>query len=803
MEISDTLTSIIEFGDQQSIDIPDQLPLMAVRDIVIYPSMIVPLFVGRGASVAAVNEAMATNKLIFLVTQKDSAEEDPGKDGLYKIGVVAVVMRGLQLPDGRLKILAQAIMKAKILTFVQEKPFISVRLKPLPEVPPKGTGVEIEALIRNVREQAEKLFGLKGVLNPELTGILNEIDDPGRLADMIASNMRFALADAQHLLELVDPLERLKVLNDLLSRELEISFVQAKIQSEAKEEMNRTQREYFLREQLRAIKKELGELDEKEDELEELREGVLEAKMPQDVYEEAMKQIDRLEAMHPDSGETSMVRTYIEWLIDLPWSSATRDKMDVAYARRVLDEEHYDLEKIKERILEYIAVRKLNRQAKGPILCFLGPPGVGKTSLGRSIARAIGRKFVRISLGGVRDEAEIRGHRRTYLGAMPGRIIQGLKRAGTNNPVFMMDEVDKIGTDFRGDPASALLEALDPEQNNSFVDHYIDLPFDLSKVIFILTANATDTIPSPLLDRLELIELSGYTTEEKKQIAMRYLIPKQTKEHGIKPDQMEITEPALTAVITDYTREAGVRELERQIGAICRKVAKRLAEGQEGPFKVTPKNLQRYLGVARYQPELAMEEDEIGVSTGLAWTPYGGEVLRIEAALVKGKGNVVITGLLGEVMKESCQAALSYTKSILEKLGIDPKFFEEKDLHVHVPSGAVPKDGPSAGITLTTAIISSALGKAVRKNVAMTGEITLRGRVLPIGGLKEKALAALRYGIETVIIPEQNLKDLEELPAYLRRAVNFMPVRHMNEVLPLVFKDKISSMDDRPVAPTF
>lgn len=792
MEISDTLTSIIEFGDQQSIDIPDQLPLMAVRDIVIYPSMIVPLFVGRGASVAAVNEAMATNKLIFLVTQKDSADEDPGKDGLYKIGVVAVVMRGLQLPDGRLKILAQAIMKAKILTFVQEKPFIAVRLKPLPEVQPKGTGVEIEALIRNVREQAEKLFGLKGVLNPELTGILNEIDDPGRLADMIASNMRFALADAQHLLELVDPLERLKVLNDLLSRELEISFVQAKIQSEAKEEMNRTQREYFLREQLRAIKKELGELDEKEDELEELREGVLSAKMPQDVYEEAMKQIDRLEAMHPDSGETSMVRTYIEWLIDLPWSSATRDKMDVVYARRVLDEEHYDLEKIKERILEYIAVRKLNRQAKGPILCFLGPPGVGKTSLGRSIARAIGRKFVRISLGGVRDEAEIRGHRRTYLGAMPGRIIQGLKRAGTNNPVFMMDEVDKIGTDFRGDPASALLEALDPEQNNSFVDHYIDLPFDLSKVIFILTANATDTIPSPLLDRLEIIELSGYTTEEKKQIAMRYLIPKQAKEHGIKPDQMEITEQALVAVITDYTREAGVRELERQLGAICRKIAKKLAEDHAGPFRVTPKNLQRYLGVARYQPELAMEEDEVGVSTGLAWTPYGGEVLRIEAALVKGKGNVVITGLLGEVMKESCQAALSYTKSILEKLGIDPKFFEEKDLHVHVPSGAVPKDGPSAGITLTTAIISSALGKVVRKNVAMTGEITLRGRVLPIGGLKEKALAALRYGIETVIIPEQNLKDLEELPAYLKRAVNFVPVKHMNEVLPLVFKEKIS-----------
>ncbi len=792
MEISDTLTSIMEFGDQQSIDIPDQLPLMAVRDIVIYPSMIVPLFVGRGASVAAVNEAMATNKLIFLVTQKDSAEEDPGKDGLYKVGVVAVVMRGLQLPDGRLKILAQAIMKAKILTFVQEKPFIAVRLKPLPEAPPKGTGVEIEALIRNVREQAEKLFGLKGVLNPELTGILNEIDDPGRLADMIASNMRFALADAQHLLELVNPLERLKVLNDLLSRELEISFVQAKIQSEAKEEMNRTQREYFLREQLRAIKKELGELDEKEDELEELREGVLNAKMPQDIYEEVMKQIDRLEAMHPDSGETSMVRTYIEWLIDLPWSSATRDKMDVAYARRVLDEEHYDLEKIKERILEYIAVRKLNRQVKGPILCFLGPPGVGKTSLGRSIAKAIGRKFVRISLGGVRDEAEIRGHRRTYLGAMPGRIIQGLKRAGTNNPVFMMDEVDKIGTDFRGDPASALLEALDPEQNNSFVDHYIDLPFDLSKVIFILTANATDTIPSPLLDRLEIIELSGYTTEEKKQIATRYLIPKQAKEHGIKPSQMEITEQALVSIITDYTREAGVRELERQIGSVCRKIAKKLAEGQAGPFRVSHKNLHRYLGVVKYQPELAMEEDEVGVSTGLAWTPYGGEVLRIEAALVKGKGNVVITGLLGEVMKESCQAALSYTKSILEKLGIDSKFFEEKDLHVHVPSGAVPKDGPSAGITLTTAIISSALGKAVRKNVAMTGEITLRGRVLPIGGLKEKSLAALRYGIETVIIPEQNLKDLEELPSYLRRAIAFIPVRHMNEVLPLVFKDKIS-----------
>ncbi|MFO8239462.1 MAG: endopeptidase La [Dissulfuribacterales bacterium] len=745
--------------------------------------MIIPLFIGREASVAAINEAMTSDRMIFLVTQKDASEETPSKDGLYKTGVVAMIMRTLQLPDGRLKVLGQALVKGTIQEFLQEKPCFRVRMKTVKEEESAEISVEVEALIRNIRDQAEKLFNLKGVFTPEMGAILSGVEEPGRLADIVASNLNLKSAEAQRLLEMTDPLARLKEVNNLLTRELEVSTVQAKIQSDAKEEMTKTQREYFLREQLMAIRRELGEIDEKSEELAELREKVRKAKMPKEAEKETLKQIQRLESMHPEASEASMVRTYIDWLIDVPWSKNTKDKLDVLRAQKILDEDHYDLEKVKDRIVEYIAVRKLNPSVKGPILCFIGPPGVGKTSLGRSIARTIGKKFIRISLGGVRDEAEIRGHRRTYIGALPGRIIQGLKRAGSNNPVFMMDEVDKIGADFRGDPAAALLEVLDPEQNNSFTDHYLDLPFDLSKVLFILTANVSDTIPSALFDRLEVIHLSGYTSEEKKAIAKKYLIPRQLKEHGLSKKVLKISDTTLIRIISDYTQEAGLRELERQIGAICRKVARRIAESGNATFKITSANIKQYLGIPKYETDLEQEESQIGVVTGLAWTPFGGEILRVEASIMKGKGKLTLTGLMGEVMKESAQAALSYARSRAEELAIDPKVFEEKDIHIHVPAGAIPKDGPSAGITLTTALVSVLVHRPVSKDVVMTGEITLRGRILSVGGIKEKALAALRAGIYTVIIPEQNLIDLEEIPANIRRKLDFKPVRHMDEVL--------------------
>ncbi len=796
MEIEDSITDMLEIEDSDSVEIPEELPLMAVRDLIIFPSMIVPLFVGRETSVSAVNEALANDRLIFLTSQKVVEDENPTSDDLYHTGVVASIMRTLQLPDGRLKILAQAMVKANIDEFVQEKPYFRVRITPIEqEEVPEELAVEVEALMRNIREQAEKLLNLRGVYTPEIGQLMASIDDPGRLADLVASNLQIKTSRAQELLEMTGTIERLRAVSELLERELEVSTVQAKIQSEAREEMTRTQREYFLREQLRAIKKELGDIDDRAMETEEYARRIKEAEMPEEAEQEALKQLKRLDSMHPDSSEATIVRTYLDWLVELPWSVSSRDKLQVKRARKILDEDHYDLEKVKERILEYIAVRRLNRKAKGPILCFTGPPGVGKTSLGRSIARALGREFVRISLGGVRDEAEIRGHRRTYVGALPGRIIQGLKRAGTNNPVFMMDEVDKIGADFRGDPAAALLEVLDPEQNSTFSDHYLEVDFDLSKVMFILTANMTDTIPSALLDRLEVIELSGYTAEDKKAIAKKYLVPRQLKEHGLKPGMLEIAPAALDRIIEEYTEEAGLRELERQIGALCRKVALRIAEGEKKSYRITSANLHRFLGVPRYLPDQLREKSEVGVATGLAWTPYGGEILEIECTLMSGKGNLTLTGLLGEVMKESAQAALSYTRSQAEVLGIETDLFDETDIHVHVPSGAIPKDGPSAGVTLTTALISSLTELPVERNIAMTGEITLRGRVLPIGGLKEKALAALREGIHTIIIPEQNLKDLEEIPSKIRKKIDFRPVKHMDEVLelaigPEVFKAK-------------
>ncbi|HXX79939.1 MAG TPA: endopeptidase La, partial [Thermodesulfovibrionales bacterium] len=639
-----------------------------------------------------------------------------------------------------------------------------------------------------VKEQLDKAVSLGKTILPDIMVVVENLEDPGRLADLVASNLGLKTEQAQEVLEIMEPVQRLKKVSDILSREIELLIVQQKIQTEARGEIDKTQREYFLREQLKAIQKELGEIDERGEEVNELRKKIEEAKMPEKVLKEAEKQLKRLGKMHPDSAEAATVRTYLEWMVEIPWSKSTKDKLDIRAAEKVLNKDHYDLEKVKERILEYLSVRKLKEKMKGPILCFIGPPGVGKTSLGKSIARSLGREFVRMSLGGVRDEAEIRGHRRTYVGALPGRIIQGMKQAGTNNPVFMLDEVDKIGMDFRGDPSSALLEVLDPEQNNAFVDHYLGVPFDLSHVMFITTGNLADTIPGPLRDRMEVIYLSGYTAEEKLGIAKNYLVPKQLEEHGITKKILKMTDAALLLVISQYTREAGVRSLEREIANLCRKVAKRIAEGDQQNFVVTPRNLHKFLGVPKYLPEEEMERDEVGVATGLAWTESGGDIIYIEATTMKGKGGLTLTGQLGDVMKESAQAALSYIRSRAKGLGIKDDVFSRTDMHIHVPAGAIPKDGPSAGITMATAIASALTGKPVNKSVAMTGEVTLRGRVLPIGGLKEKSLAAKRMGINRVIIPSRNKKDIEDIPKYVKKDMQFLLVDTMDDVLKVALK---------------
>ncbi len=788
MEFDDVLsTSMDDFGENpQNLEIPETLPMMAVRDVVVFNYMILPLFVGRPGSVGAVTEAMEGNKLLMLVTQKDATKDEPGPDDLYQVGMVSMIMRTLKLPDGRLKVLVQALSKAKIRTFEQQEPHFRVSVDLVQEREVDEITVEIEALMRTVREQTEKIMSLRGTLSADLMMIINNIEEPGRLADLVGSNLRLKINEAQQILETVDPVERLRLVADLLHKELEVSTVQAKIQSDAKEEMSRTQREYFLREQIQALKRELGDEDGYAKEMEDLARRLKKKKMPKYARKEAKKQLKRLEMMHPDASEANIIRTYIDWFLDLPWKKSSKDRLDLVRAAEVLDEDHYGLEKIKERILEFLAVRKLNANTKGPILCFVGPPGVGKTSLGQAIARAMGRKFYRLSLGGMRDEAEIRGHRRTYIGALPGRILQGLKNVKTNNPVFMMDEIDKIGEDYRGDPSSALLEVLDPEQNVTFSDHYMNLPFDLSKVMFITTANRTDTIPGPLLDRMEVIRLSGYTLEEKMVIARRYLLPRQIKESGIRPAQIRLDDVTLEMVISRYTHEAGVRNLERELGKICRKLARKIAEGGRGPYAVSKNTLVRYLGPPRFLPEAELDTAaQPGLVVGLAWTEVGGELLHIETAILPGKGKLTLTGQLGDVMKESAQAALSYCRSRHRELGVEPAYFDSIDIHIHVPAGAIPKDGPSAGITMTTALYSAILDKPVRKKLAMTGEVTLRGRVLPIGGLREKALAALRSGISKVIIPAENKKDLEEIPKELRKQITFFPVEHMDEVIAL------------------
>ncbi len=769
--------------ETEELNIPDVLPLLPVRDVVVYPYMILPLFVGREISISAVDYALSKDRMIFLATQRDVGDEDPAPEAIYEVGTVAMIMRMLKLPDGRVKILVQGLTKARITEYLAEKPFYSVRIDRIVEPALQENTLEAEALIRTVKEELGKIVALGKAVSPEVMVIVENMQEPGSLADLVASNIGLKVEEAQGLLEVIDPLERLKRVNDLLNKESELLNMQARIQSAAKEEMGKSQREYYLREQLRAIQQELGETDARSEEIAELRKSIENAKMPQPVEKEALKQLGRLEQMHPDAAEAGMLRTFLDWMVDIPWGKSTKDSLEINRASEILNEDHYFLEKVKERILEFLAVRKLKKKMKGPILCFVGPPGVGKTSLGKSIARAMGRKFVRISLGGVRDEAEIRGHRRTYVGALPGRIIQGLKQAGSNNPVFMLDELDKLGSDFRGDPSSALLEVLDPEQNNSFSDHYINLPFNLSNVMFIATANQMDTIPGPLRDRMEVISLSGYTEEEKLGIAKRYLVPRQVKENGITEETVTFSDEALKTVISKYTREAGLRNLEREIGSICRKVARKVAEGKGEHFTITAGTVAKYLGPPKFLREEEMERNEVGVVTGLAWTPVGGEVLFVEATVMKGKGGLTLTGQLGDVMKESAQAALSYIRSKTADFDIPEDFNSTTDIHVHVPAGAIPKDGPSAGVTMATALVSALTKIPVRKEVAMTGEITLRGKVLPIGGLKEKILAAARLGVTTIVIPVQNQKDLEDVPKTILKKLKIVPASNIDDVL--------------------
>jgi ATP-dependent Lon protease len=786
--------------DGEQINIPENMPMLPVRDIVIFPFMILPLFVGRDSSIKAVEEALAKNdRLIFLASQKNTADEFPQPDSIYEVGTIAMIMRMRKLPDGRIKILAQGLTKARAKTYSQTEPFYKVSIEKIDEkILDEKDQVEAEAMMRNIREHLEKIIALGKVLSPDILMVLDDVSEPGRLADLVASNLGLKMAEAQGLLEMFDPVARVKAVNDILIRELEVLAMQAKIRSQAKDEMTKSQKEYFLREQIRAIKSELGDGDTKQEEVQELRQKVLEAKMPDESELEVLKQLSRLERMHPDSSEASILRSYLEMVVDLPWSKSTEDNLDLKHAKKILDEDHFDLQKIKERCLEYLAVRKLNHSMKGPILCFAGPPGVGKTSLGKSIARALGREFLRISLGGVKDEAEIRGHRRTYVGAMPGKVIQGLKQVKTNNPILMLDEIDKLGSDFRGDPSAALLEVLDPEQNNTFRDHYLNLPFDLSNVMFLATANVLDTIPPALRDRMEIIQLSGYTEDEKLKIARQYLVPKQIKENGISEKHVAINDEALKFTIEHYTREAGLRNLERLVGTLCRKVARKVAEGEKERVVVDAELTAKFLGPQIYTREDQQDRDEVGISTGLAWTQAGGEILYIETSLAKGKGGIILTGQMGDVMKESATTAMSYLRGNSHRYDLDEKVVAESDLHIHIPAGAIPKDGPSAGIAMATAIISKLTNIPIRRDVAMTGEMTLTGKVLPIGGLKEKALAAMRHGIKKIIIPHKNLKDLEDIAEEYRNQLEFLPVKHIDEVLQFaLIKSNVSTRKEK------
>ena len=778
-----------EKTEENQVKIPDVLPVLALRDIVVFPFMIVPLFVSRDRSIKAVDQSLSENRLILLVTQKEMDLEEPLAKDLYQMGTVAIIMRMLKLPDGRVRILAQGLSRAKVETFDEEtKPYVLAKINVITETTLENPPLEVTALVRTVRSSLEKAVNLGKNISPEVMVLVANLEDPGRLADLVASNLELKAPDAQMALDLVDSLARLRKIYEFLTKEIELLTVQQEINTQAKGEIDKSQREFFLRQQLKAIQQELGESSEFSEEIQQLREKITKANMSKEVTEECERQIKKLERMHPDSAETATVRNYLDWMVTLPWSVLTNDNLDLKRARQILDEDHTGLQKVKERILEYLAVRKIKGDIKGPILCFVGPPGVGKTSLGKSVARTLERKFVRLSLGGVHDEAEIRGHRRTYVGAMPGRIVQGIHQAGSRNPVFMMDEVDKIGMDYRGDPSSALLEVLDPEQNSTFRDNYLGVPFDLSKVLFILTANLLDTIQPAFRDRMEVIELSGYTEEEKLAIAKKHLIPKQLNENGLTLKKVVFKDNAIQTIISQYTREAGLRNLEREIGSVCRKVAMRLAEGKDKLYRINKENVHEFLGSPKILLDALSKKDQVGVATGLAWTPTGGEIMFIETTAMRGRGNLMLTGKLGDVMKESAQAALSYAKSNAKDLGIQEDYFQDRDIHIHVPEGAIPKDGPSAGIALATSMISLFTGRPVHRDVAMTGEITLRGNVLPIGGLKEKILAARRAKIKKVIIPHLNLKDLDELTSDVRSSLQIIPVEDVTQVLKLAIK---------------
>jgi ATP-dependent Lon protease len=771
---------------EESVKIPDVLPVLPLKDTVVFPFIILPLSVGRDKSVVAVDRALAESRVIMLVAQRDANVENPGEADLYPVGTAAVILRMLKLPDGRIRILVQGLARARVEHISQVEPFLQAKIERLEEPEPSQGGLESEALVRSVKESLERAVGLGKPISAEVMVIAANLEDPGRLADLAASNLDLKLPEAQAILEVMDPVERLRRVSDLLVREIQVLTMQQEISSQARGEMDRSQREYFLRQQLKAIQTELGEGEELSEEVANYRKLAEEKKITEEAREELERQIKRLERSHPESAETQIIRTYLDWLTALPWGNVSQDDLDLDRAQQILDEDHYDLEKVKERILEYLAVRKLKQDTKGPILCFVGPPGVGKTSLGRSIARSLGRQFVRISLGGVRDEAEIRGHRRTYVGALPGRILQGIRQAGTSNPVFVLDEIDKIGADFRGDPSSALLEVLDPEQNFTFVDHYLGVPYDLSRVLFIATANLLEPIQPAFLDRMEVIRLSGYTEEEKLEIARRHLIPKQMRENGISEEYVAFTEAGIRKIIADYTKEAGLRNLERELASICRKVAVRVARGESGQVIVDPAKVEELLGPRKHYSEELLDRDRVGVATGLAWTAAGGDLLFIEVVAVPGKGQLMLTGQLGDVMKESAQAALSYARAFAGSHGdIPDDFFAKHDIHVHVPAGSIPKDGPSAGITIGTAILSVLTQRPVSRRLAMTGEITLRGDVLPIGGVKEKVLAAKLAGVETVLLPKLNRRDLVEVPETVKKGLTFHFVEHMGEVVGL------------------
>jgi ATP-dependent Lon protease len=773
--------------DDKVLEIPQTLPMLPVRDIVVFPYMIIPLFVGRESSIRSVEDSLAKSRLIFLSSQREITEENPSPESIYTTGTIAMIMRMRKLSDGRVKILIRGVAKGRIKNFVKTSPSFEVAVEEITDLPVQTPSPEVEALTRTAKENIEKIIALGRPLSPDILLVLDDVSDPGRIADLIASNLGIKVQDAQRVLETTDPKERLKIVNDLLAAEVDVLQMQTKIRGQTKDDMSKSQREYFLREQMKQIKNELGETDSKSEEIEELREKLLACGMAPHVEAEVLKQLHRLERMHPDASEATMVRTYLDWMIDLPWSKMSQDSLDLKVAKEILDDDHYELVKAKDRVLEFLAVRKLKSTMKGPILCFAGPPGVGKTSLGKSIARAMGREYFRIALGGVKDEAEIRGHRRTYVGAMPGKVVQALRQVKTKNPVFVLDEIDKLGSDFRGDPSAAMLEVLDPEQNSTFRDNYLNVDFDLSNVLFIATANVVENIPAALRDRMEVINIPGYTENDKLLITKKHLIKRQMENNGILDSHTAFTDEGIKYIISGYTREAGLRNLEREIGSVCRKVAKMVVMGEAQYVEINPTTVPELLGPPRFLRDEKLNDSQVGVVQGLAWTQAGGEVLWVEALKMKGKGGLALTGQLGDVMKESAQAAMSYSKAHMEELGISEDFFEKNDIHVHLPAGAIPKDGPSAGVALTTALVSLMTETPVRHDIAMTGEVTLQGRVLPVGGIREKCLAALNQGISTVLIPLANAKDLADIPKIFKDRMNFILVENLDEVFAVVF----------------